>query len=240
MEEKHSPKHPCQCKRKCATKFTEAWRESLCNNFWRKCETERNEEVKRLVKEKKQGSKLREKSRRNRIFIYELENEKYEKTTVCKHFFLTTLGLEKSNDRILACVFSNSSENNNVKHSPKPPCDCKRNCRDKIPEVTREKICDYYWSLSEESERRKLLKKYAKPKINWDKVLKRNPNKDYKLPISKNESITVCKHMFLTTFGHGPKADRAVSWILDPPPQNHYDSTSSSTTNSTNSTSSNL
>jgi len=215
--EKPSPKQPCECKRKCATKFPQAWRESLCNNFWSKCETERNEEVKRLVKEKKHGNKPHE-SQRNRTFFYELENEKYEKIPVCKHFFLTSLGYERNNDKILARVFSNSFQNNdNVKHCPKPPCECRRNCRDKIPEVTREKICDYYWSLSV-SERRKLLKDLAKPTIYRYKIFKRKPYKSYNLPISKSECITVCKRMFLATFGHGPNADRVLSWTWDPTP----------------------
>lgn len=113
--EKFNIKPPCKnCKRKCPDHTPELRRKSINNDFWlldwmsqRRFILANTECVN--VKRKQEGSS------RNNTFLYFLPDENGKKVSVCKTFFLTTLGFKPGNDKMLHNALSNERTGLNIK-----------------------------------------------------------------------------------------------------------------------------
>ena len=95
-----------------------------------------------------------------------------------------------------------------AKHPLEPPCDCRQVCYANVPREAREKLWNWYWSMSKSSQKEERLKL-----ITHHPIKERRPNSDgsirnttytYALPQDEGKLQTVCRHMFLTTLGYKP------------------------------------
>ena len=104
MIAKHRMRAPCpdSCKRKCFSKFSESQRQKLNTEFWNLSWYERrifiSSGVKRHAVTRKTAGPD---SKRSLTFHYFLCNEMGEELSVCKRFYLATLGFQPSNDAVV-------------------------------------------------------------------------------------------------------------------------------------------
>lgn len=95
------------CKKKCSSNISETQRETLNKQFrnytWREQHiyiannTFQNKPARRTQRKNSNSKKID----RGKTVTYFLSNESGEKVTVCKIFFLTTLGFKRKNDKVL-------------------------------------------------------------------------------------------------------------------------------------------
>jgi len=112
-KEKHEIQPPCdeKCKRGCTKKILQDRREVIHHQFWDMEENERKLFIlghvnKSIVKRRT----TEEESRRGTTFIYNLTTTDGERKTVCKQFFLTTLGYKKKNDMFVFNTLTQAKE----------------------------------------------------------------------------------------------------------------------------------
>lgn len=100
----HGVRAPCAhtCKRKCSTIISEDQRKKLNADFWKLTWYERRVLIVAGVKSHAVGRRSTGgKSKRNVSFMYSLKNESSESVSVCKVFYLGTLGFAKNNDTVV-------------------------------------------------------------------------------------------------------------------------------------------
>lgn len=102
----HPVKKACKCRRKCSTKVSEVRRSIINTEFWKLDEAKRklwvhariveSEVMRHRPRDEQPSGHAKTKSR-----FYRLIDDEEHEVIVCKTFFLTTLGFEATNDRII-------------------------------------------------------------------------------------------------------------------------------------------
>lgn len=129
QREKHCLKPPCilSCKQKCTEKISQALREVINRDFWNIYVAERKMFV--LTSVERQNVKRRrgkgEEIKRNWSLKYSFKNLDGKNVSVCKHFFLATLGYKPNNDSFVFKLCSSIMDKN--KNAIVSPID-KNNC----------------------------------------------------------------------------------------------------------------
>lgn len=105
----HTVRPPCNenCKKKCLMKINEERRGKLNSMYWKMTSDERRSFILSTCKRsdpkrRTTGYNCAKKS----TFTYQLSNEKGSQEEICKVFFLTTLGYNQKNDKILTTVLT--------------------------------------------------------------------------------------------------------------------------------------
>lgn len=110
---KHYLKSPCnkKCKRKCTQKITPERREEINNLYWKMTAKERKtfmfNSTKKIVKSR--STTQSKESRRRFTIKYYYKTSEGNLEEICKIFFMSTLGFNKRNDKILRTVLQNTS-----------------------------------------------------------------------------------------------------------------------------------
>ena len=111
-------KHPfreinCSCKNKCNIKVNLEQRRKIHEEFWQlDANTRRNFIYHRVYRSNKNQSTIGHVSRRDSTFAYSLVHpESNEEISVCKVFFLTTLGFHPKNDAVVMSVMTATPRN---------------------------------------------------------------------------------------------------------------------------------
>lgn len=107
-KQNHAVKEGCKnCKKKCTTKITEVDREKLNEKFWSLNSKQQKEYQSMLIQHSPVKCKTSNNSSRQFANKYSFILENGSKISVCKTFFLTTLGYEKNNDKLLMNLLAN-------------------------------------------------------------------------------------------------------------------------------------
>ncbi|KAK5648204.1 hypothetical protein RI129_003096 [Pyrocoelia pectoralis] len=109
-KQKHSLKTPCViCKKNCNSYFSNEHRTNINTQYWEMTFTEKRTFVACSITAEPAEDVKRHRgsanSRRQKTYKYFLKSTDGSKIEVCKHFFLTTLGYTKGNDRIVQDCF---------------------------------------------------------------------------------------------------------------------------------------
>lgn len=116
LAEKHKVLPPCQisiCRKRCTSNISENQRKNINCSFWNLTYQERKNFIlnscSRLEVQKRRNPDNQ--YRKKNTFKYYFKNDKGESIEVCKVFFLTTLGFQRSNDRLLHNTLSKTPKN---------------------------------------------------------------------------------------------------------------------------------
>lgn len=129
---KHSLKPPCvNCKKNCSASFRNEQRININAEYWRMTFTEKRSFVANsITAEDVKRHRGSANSRRQKSYKYFLKSIAGTKVEVCKTFFLTTLGYNKGNDRIVQDCFSQRKNAISFEHS-------KQGNHQKTPKIDR-------------------------------------------------------------------------------------------------------
>ena len=145
----HGVKKPClnSCKRKCTSKVTEAHRVKLNSEFWAMSKEEQKMFIATICKRAPVDRfTTGQQSKRTKTFHYFFGNEEGVAVSICKTFFLTTLGYAKNNDTVVQNILHNMQEGS---IRPKPSMRGKAPAKNKIDRVIiRNHINSYHPSIS--------------------------------------------------------------------------------------------
>nr|CAI5839646.1 unnamed protein product [Callosobruchus analis] len=94
----HEVKDPCQCKLNCTQKISHTRQRDINGQYWQLPKEQQKQFIWDSVKQSTTKNKT---SPREYTYKYYLTSGEAEKVSVCKTFFLATLGYEKENDRML-------------------------------------------------------------------------------------------------------------------------------------------
>lgn len=210
--EKHGVKNGCgeQCPKKCTQNISEARREFLNSEFWKMTdEKERKSFILHHISSTavKQRTTVvatdvgQESYRRNNSYNYMLKNENGTSHSVCKIFFLTTLGFNGNNDKVVRTALLNA------KNSVVPVADmrCTKEPHNKIDdEVIRQHISTFNPTIShyrrEHAPRRLYLPSDLSFTAMHEDFLNKNPN--FKCSYEKYRVVAKKMNVSLANLGH--------------------------------------
>lgn len=109
---KHSLKVPCinTCKKKCTNSFTDDERQNINTQYWQMTFSEKRNFVSSYVTSSEVKRHRAGESRRNKTLRYFFKCRSGDRVEVCKLFFLSTLGYNKNNDRIVQDCFTGDTQ----------------------------------------------------------------------------------------------------------------------------------
>ena len=132
------PKEGCgdKCKRKCSSKIPENFRLEVCREYNNLTYNGKREMIFRHVARegKKRMTKGEHESRHSMSYQYYLFDGNGVRHQVCKRFFLTTLGLDQKNDRLITTVMKTTAS------SALTATNDKRGCHTPSNKIPREPI----------------------------------------------------------------------------------------------------
>lgn len=140
---KHKLKPPCvTCKKQCFINIPENLRQTINDQYWGMTKQERKvyllNTIKRHDVKRRRGTNLKQ---RNWSFSYYFSDKDGIKVNVCKHFFITTLGYTKANDRFILDVCSKQNDKSAIIPSPN---EIHFTARNKIDQETIIKHINYF------------------------------------------------------------------------------------------------
>ena len=114
--QKHTLRAGCgeNCKKQCMHRFSTSMRQQINAQYWQMSWKEQRIFITSTVKRKTPKSHKHTNSIRQRknVFTFNLANQ-----SVCRTFYLTTLGYKKTNEKIIRNTFSNVSDNSLINSS---------------------------------------------------------------------------------------------------------------------------
>ena len=127
---KHPIRESCDCRMKCRQNIDESRRGDIWNAYWSMDYDQRKkwlfESIEKM--EKKRCIAGDHESRRDKTFKYKMKDANGLSQTVCKSFFLSTLGYKKNNDQAVMTAFQHRgsvipSEDRRGRHNKKTKFD---------------------------------------------------------------------------------------------------------------------
>ncbi|XP_074039958.1 uncharacterized protein [Leptinotarsa decemlineata] len=105
----HQLRSPCACKKRCVEKINEQRRVAIWNEFYKMDYNTRRSWVHGRIEQKGKARSTTkvEVRKRSRSLMYTLPDENAHSQTICKKFFLRTLGYDEKNDKFITTVFKN-------------------------------------------------------------------------------------------------------------------------------------
>lgn len=109
---KHHVKTSCAdtCKKKCTESFTDDERKNINTQYWQMTFSEKRNFISSYVTSLEVKRHRSRESRRNKTLRYYFKCRSGDRVEVCKIFFLSTLGYNKNNDRILQDCFTGNTQ----------------------------------------------------------------------------------------------------------------------------------